>query len=86
MGNFIRPSREICWWEQGLREFPSTARLAALPRLAPAARAMGAYFFLARDTFGAQHRPLPQARRMLYDRVAALANESGTTSESNDAG
>jgi DNA repair protein RecO (recombination protein O) len=42
--------------------------------------------FLARDTFGAQHRPLPQARRMLYDRVAALANESGTTSESNDAG
>ena len=29
--------------------------------------------FLARDAFGHQHRPLPQARRMLYDRVAAMA-------------
>lgn len=29
--------------------------------------------FLARDAFGHQHRPLPQARRMLYDRVSALA-------------
>lgn len=27
--------------------------------------------FLARDAFGHQHRPLPQARRMLYDRVSA---------------
>ena len=27
--------------------------------------------FLARDAFGHQHRPLPQARGMLYDRVAA---------------
>ena len=42
--------------------------------------------FLARDVFGAQHRPLPQARQMLYDRVAALAGESGTTSEGSDAG
>jgi DNA repair protein RecO (recombination protein O) len=42
--------------------------------------------FLARDAFGAQHRPLPQARQMLYDRVAALAGESGTTSEGSDAG
>ena len=32
--------------------------------------------FLARDAFGAQHRPLPRARQMLYDRVAALAGES----------
>jgi DNA repair protein RecO (recombination protein O) len=32
--------------------------------------------FLARDAFGHQHRPLPLARRMLYDRVAALAAES----------
>ena len=32
--------------------------------------------FLARDAFGQQHRPLPLARRMLYDRVAALAAES----------
>jgi DNA repair protein RecO (recombination protein O) len=29
--------------------------------------------FLARDAFGFHHRPLPQARQMLYDRVAALA-------------
>jgi len=29
--------------------------------------------FLARDAFGHQHRPLPQARAMLYDRVAAMA-------------
>jgi DNA repair protein RecO (recombination protein O) len=32
--------------------------------------------FLTRDAFGHQHRPLPAARRMLYDRVAALAAES----------
>lgn len=37
--------------------------------------------FLERDAFGQQHRPLPQARRMLYDRVAALAEL-----ETNDAG
>jgi DNA repair protein RecO (recombination protein O) len=29
--------------------------------------------FLARDAFGHQHRPLPQARAMLYDRVAGMA-------------
>ena len=29
--------------------------------------------FLARDAFGAHHRPLPPARVALYDRVAALA-------------
>jgi DNA repair protein RecO (recombination protein O) len=28
--------------------------------------------FLARDAFGHQHRPLPQARRLLYDRIAAM--------------
>jgi DNA repair protein RecO (recombination protein O) len=32
--------------------------------------------FLTRDAFGYHHRPLPAARRMLYDRVAALAAES----------
>lgn len=32
--------------------------------------------FLARDAFGLRHQPLPQARQMLYDRVAALAAES----------
>jgi DNA repair protein RecO (recombination protein O) len=29
--------------------------------------------FLARDAFGLHHKPLPQARAMLYDRVAQLA-------------
>jgi DNA repair protein RecO (recombination protein O) len=32
--------------------------------------------FLARDAFGLQHRPMPAARQMLYDRVVALAAES----------
>jgi DNA repair protein RecO (recombination protein O) len=32
--------------------------------------------FLARDLFGARHRPLPMARQMLYDRVAALVPDS----------
>ena len=32
--------------------------------------------FLARDAFGHHHRPMPAARQMLYDRVAALAAES----------
>jgi len=32
--------------------------------------------FLARDAFGHQHRPLPPARHMLYDRVATLASAS----------
>jgi DNA repair protein RecO (recombination protein O) len=34
--------------------------------------------FLARDVFGARHRPVPMARQMLYDRVAADAAESET--------
>jgi DNA repair protein RecO (recombination protein O) len=34
--------------------------------------------FLARDAFGHQHRPLPQARQMLYDRVAAMAAMAGS--------
>jgi DNA repair protein RecO (recombination protein O) len=34
--------------------------------------------FLARDAFGARHRPLPQARVMLYDRFAASTAESET--------
>jgi DNA repair protein RecO (recombination protein O) len=29
--------------------------------------------FLARDAFGHQHRPLPRARQMLYDRVSVMA-------------
>ncbi len=43
--------------------------------------------FLARDAFGQLHRPLPPARRMLYDRVAALLDESGPDeSGTHDAG
>nr|WP_249681384.1 DNA repair protein RecO [Roseococcus pinisoli] len=33
-------------------------------------------FFLARDAFGLQHRPLPQARVMLQDRVTNLTGSS----------
>jgi DNA repair protein RecO (recombination protein O) len=35
--------------------------------------------FLARDAFGHQHRPLPQARQMLYDRVSAMAGAAEMT-------
>jgi hypothetical protein len=35
--------------------------------------------FLARDAFGNLHRPLPQARTMLYDRVAAMVAPDETT-------
>lgn len=42
--------------------------------------------FLARDAFGHYHKPLPQARLMLYDRVAAMAAESDTPHEDHDAG
>jgi DNA repair protein RecO (recombination protein O) len=38
--------------------------------------------FLERDAFGHHHRPLPAARRMLYDRVVALA----ASTEQLDAG
>jgi DNA repair protein RecO (recombination protein O) len=42
---------------------------------------------LARDVFGLRHRPLPQARQMLYDRVAGLTVEPGAAdSETDDAG
>ena len=36
--------------------------------------------FLERDAFGHHHRPLPQARRMLYDQVAALAEAADSDS------
>jgi DNA repair protein RecO (recombination protein O) len=43
--------------------------------------------FLARDVFGARHRPLPMARQMLYDRVAAIVTDSlAADSEDRDAG
>lgn len=41
--------------------------------------------FLTRDAFGHQHRPLPQARRMLYERVAAMAEQNQDTT-TDDAG
>lgn len=40
--------------------------------------------FLERDAFGHHHRALPQARRMLYDRVSALAAESHATERLGD--
>jgi DNA repair protein RecO (recombination protein O) len=41
--------------------------------------------FLARDVFGARHKPLPMARQMLYDRVADLVPDSANL-EDRDAG
>jgi DNA repair protein RecO (recombination protein O) len=41
--------------------------------------------FLARDVFGARHKPLPMARQMLYDRVADLVADSPDL-ENPDAG
>ncbi|MSP03713.1 MAG: DNA repair protein RecO [Acetobacteraceae bacterium] len=35
--------------------------------------------FLARDAFGHQNRPLPPARRMLYERISGLVDESRTS-------
>jgi DNA repair protein RecO (recombination protein O) len=40
--------------------------------------------FLARDAFGHQHRPLPQARCMLYDRVSAMAVPPDVADEEKD--
>ncbi len=40
--------------------------------------------FLERDAFGQRHRPLPQARRMLYDRIVAMATPLAD-SETSDA-
>jgi len=37
--------------------------------------------FLARDAFGHQHRPLPLARAMLYDRVSAEAAKDDVTKD-----
>lgn len=42
--------------------------------------------FLARDAFGHQHRPLPLARAMLYDRVAAMAAAQQKDDATNNAG
>ena len=42
--------------------------------------------FLARDAFGHQHRPLPQARAMLYDRVSAMVMPLGAQEQDHDAG
>jgi DNA repair protein RecO (recombination protein O) len=41
--------------------------------------------FLARDAFGHQHRPLPQARIMLYDRVSAMAPAMAHAADKEDA-
>ena len=41
--------------------------------------------FLSRDAFGHQHRALPQARRMLYDRVAGLVAPAEGREQQEDA-
>ncbi len=41
--------------------------------------------FLARDAFGQHHRPVPEARLMLYDRVSALAEVSSAGGAVDDA-
>jgi len=70
-------------WTSRLLRLPSClvgGNDAAPPDLRDGLRLTG--HFLERDAFGHHHRPLPLARRMLYDRVAALAAES----EQQDAG
>lgn len=42
--------------------------------------------FLARDAFGHQHRPLPLARAMLYDRVSAMEAANQKDDASKNAG
>ena len=69
-------------WQQRLLRLPGF--LAGANTAAPADWRDGLALtghFLARDAFGAQHRPLPQARQMLYDRVAVLAAESTTAGD-----
>ena len=41
--------------------------------------------FLARDAFGHQHRPLPRARAMLYDRVAGMLNRATNIQKKDEA-
>lgn len=41
--------------------------------------------FLFRDVFGHRHRPLPYARRMLYDRVATMADREQKDDGTNNA-
>lgn len=64
-------------WEQRLLLLPSF--LAGAAESGPADWRDGLKLtghFLARDAFGQQHRPVPAARHMLYDRVLGLAAES----------
>jgi len=80
-------------WTSRLLRLPAflTAPSDATPQATPADWRDGLRLtghFLARDAFGHRHRPLPQARTMLYDRVATLAQESegAQESENQDAG
>jgi DNA repair protein RecO (recombination protein O) len=82
-----RTGRAVCedaagTWRERLLPLPPFLRAAGQPNAPgePADWRDGLRLtghFLARDAFGAQHRPLPAARIALYDRVAALA-ESAT--------
>jgi DNA repair protein RecO (recombination protein O) len=81
---FVSPKSGRAVTREGAGEWP--ARLLPLPGFlagSPSQPDLDAWrdglrltgHFLARDAFGHQHRPLPQARAMLYDRVAAMTQE-----------
>lgn len=84
---YVSPRTGRAVTDQGAGEWagrllPLPGFLAGSPGLPPGSNSPGATgwrdglrltgHFLTRDAFGHQHRPLPQARRMLYDRVAAM--------------
>jgi len=64
-------------WRERLLRLPPFLTGGAAPSqqdLADGLRITG--HFLARDAFGARHRPMPAARMMLFDRVLAAAEET----------
>lgn len=66
-------------WTSRLLRLPGFLAQDAPPVVGPADLRDGLRLtghFLARDVFGHRHRPLPRARVMLYDRLAALADDS----------
>jgi len=93
---FLAPARAV---PPVLPSPPSRARHPSLPGSTPPATGDNAPpalsdlldglrltgHFLARDAFGQRHRPLPQARVMLYDRLAAMRDMAADDSETQDA-
>ncbi len=69
-------------WKERLLPLPAFLTSAGSPTLVDIRDGLRlTAHFLARDVFGGRHHPLPQARQMLYDRVAALAAESDAPAE-----